>query len=182
MAMNRSEHQWPSRLENNGSELAALTRSVQSAGQATAAGSPEAPPTSNYEMATSMIDRVSTEAMLSLLAQNREQVERALERLEVGLYGYCETAVGGSPRSGCASARRRLAALTASRGSRTFNVSRSAQSGSNSPHSQFRAGQWCPWDEDSTLRAGFRNRLSITAVASFRASRQICADCRVWWN
>ena len=90
MGMNRSEHQWPSRLENNGSELAALTRSVQSTGQATAAGSPVAPPTSNYEMATSMIDRVSTEAMLRLLAENREQVERALERLQVGLYGYCE--------------------------------------------------------------------------------------------
>jgi RNA polymerase-binding transcription factor len=90
MEMNRSEHQWLSRLENNRSELAALTRSVQSAGQATAAGSPEAPPTSNYEMATSMIDRVSTEAMLRLLAENREQVERAFERLQVGLYGYCE--------------------------------------------------------------------------------------------
>src|SRR5256885_10750126 len=90
MEMNRSEHQWLSRLENNRSELAALTRSVQSAGQATAAGSPEAPPTSNYEMATSMIERVSTEAMLRLLAENREQVERALERLQVGLYGYCE--------------------------------------------------------------------------------------------
>ena len=90
MEMNRSEHQWLSRLENNRSELAALTRSVQSAAQATAAGSPEATPTSNYEMATSMIDRVSTEAMLRLLAENREQVERALERLQVGLYGYCE--------------------------------------------------------------------------------------------
>lgn len=90
MGMNRSEHQWPSRLENNRSELAALTRSVQSAGQATAAGSPEAPPTSNYEMAASMIDRVSTEAMLRLLAENREQVEHALERLQVGLCGYCE--------------------------------------------------------------------------------------------
>jgi len=90
MEMNRSEHQWLSRLENNRSELAALTRSVQSAGQATAAGSPEAPPTSNYEMATSTIDRVSTEAMLRLLAENREQVERAFERLQVGLYGYCE--------------------------------------------------------------------------------------------
>jgi phage/conjugal plasmid C-4 type zinc finger TraR family protein len=88
--MNRSEHQWLSRLETNHSELAALTRSVQSAGQATAAGSPEAPPMSNYEMATSMIDRVSTEAMLRLLAENREQVERAFERLQVGLYGYCE--------------------------------------------------------------------------------------------
>lgn len=90
MEMNRSEHQWLSRLENNRSELAALTRSVQCAGQATAAGSLEAPPTSNHEMATSMIDRVSTEAMLRLLAENREQVERALERLQVGLYGYCE--------------------------------------------------------------------------------------------
>jgi DnaK suppressor protein len=90
MEMNRSEHQWLSRLETNRSKLAALTRSVQSAGQASAAGSPEAPPTSNYEMATSMIDRVSTEAMLRLLAENREQVERALERLQVGLYGYCE--------------------------------------------------------------------------------------------
>src|ERR1700694_120623 len=90
MEMNRSEHQWLSRLENNRSELAALTRSVQSAAQATAAGSPEATPTSNREMATSMIARVSTEAMLRLLAENREQVERALERLQVGLYGYCE--------------------------------------------------------------------------------------------
>lgn len=41
-------------------------------------------------MATSMIDRVASEAMLRLLAENREQVERALDRLQVGLYGYCE--------------------------------------------------------------------------------------------
>jgi RNA polymerase-binding transcription factor len=90
MEMNRSEHQWLSRLETNRSELAALARSLQSAGQTTAAASPEGPTTSNYETPTSMIDRVSTEAMLRLLAENREQVERALERLQVGLYGYCE--------------------------------------------------------------------------------------------
>jgi hypothetical protein len=81
MEMNRSEHQWLSRLETNRSGLAALIRSVQTAGQATAAGSPEGPTKRNYETATSIIDRVSTEAMLRLLAENREQVERALERL-----------------------------------------------------------------------------------------------------
>jgi DnaK suppressor protein len=90
MEMNRSEHQWLSRLETNRSGLAALIRSVQTAGQATAAGSPEGPTKRNYETGTSMIDRVSTEAMLRLLAENREQVERALERLQVGLYCYCE--------------------------------------------------------------------------------------------
>jgi DnaK suppressor protein len=90
LEMNRSEHQWLSRLETNRSELATLTRSVESAGEATAAGSPEGPTSSNYERATAMIDRMSTEAMLRLLAENREQVERALGRLQVGLYGYCE--------------------------------------------------------------------------------------------
>lgn len=90
MEINRSEHQWLSRLETNRSELAALTRSVQSAGPATAVDSPEGPTTSKYERATSITDPLSTEAMLRLLAENLEQVERALGRLQVGLYGYCE--------------------------------------------------------------------------------------------
>jgi DnaK suppressor protein len=44
-----------------------------------------------------MTDRLAIETMLRLLAENREQVERALERLQVGLYGYCEDCGGRIP-------------------------------------------------------------------------------------
>jgi DnaK suppressor protein len=90
MQVNRTEHQWLSRLETNRSELAALTQSLQRASQPAAAGSPEEPAPSNTGTTTRATDRASAEAMLRLLAENLEQVERALGRLQGGLYGFCE--------------------------------------------------------------------------------------------
>ena len=90
MQVNRTEHQWLSRLETNRSELAALTQSLQGASQPAAAGSPEDPAPSNPGRVTTATDRASAEAMLRLLAENLEQVERALGRLQRALYGFCE--------------------------------------------------------------------------------------------
>jgi RNA polymerase-binding transcription factor DksA len=89
MQVNRTEHQWLSRLETNRSELAALTHSLQRGSQPAAAGSPEEPAPSNAGR-TTPTDRASAEAMLRLLAENLEQVERAVGRLQGGLYGFCE--------------------------------------------------------------------------------------------
>jgi DnaK suppressor protein len=90
MQINRTEDQWLSRLETNRAELAALTHSLQRASRPEAAGSPEEPAPSNSAKTTTGSDRASAEAMLRLLAENLEQVERALGRLQGGLYGFCE--------------------------------------------------------------------------------------------
>jgi len=90
METNRTEHQWLSRLEANRSELAALARSVQNARRTGAGATAEDPPTSDHTGSMPSGDLASKEAMLRLLAENLDQVERAVGRLQVGLYGYCE--------------------------------------------------------------------------------------------
>jgi RNA polymerase-binding transcription factor DksA len=42
------------------------------------------------DLAQAMSDRETTDILVHLLDQNREQVERALERLREGAYGICE--------------------------------------------------------------------------------------------
>jgi len=42
------------------------------------------------DLAQAMSDRETTDLLVQLLDQNREQVERALERLREGAYGICE--------------------------------------------------------------------------------------------
>src|SRR3981081_4354374 len=42
------------------------------------------------DLAQSLADRETTDILLHLLDQNREQVERALQRLHEGAYGVCE--------------------------------------------------------------------------------------------
>ena len=42
------------------------------------------------DLAQAMSDRETTDILVHLLDQNREQVERALERLRAGAYGVCE--------------------------------------------------------------------------------------------
>ncbi len=42
------------------------------------------------DLAQALADRETTDLLVQLLDQNREQVERALERLREGAYGICE--------------------------------------------------------------------------------------------
>ncbi len=42
------------------------------------------------DLAHALLDRATTDILVRLLDQNREQVERALERLRDGTYGICE--------------------------------------------------------------------------------------------
>ena len=42
------------------------------------------------DLARALSDRATTDLLVRLLDQNREQVERALERLREGAYGICE--------------------------------------------------------------------------------------------
>jgi DnaK suppressor protein len=42
------------------------------------------------DLAQALSDRETTDILVHLLDQNREQVERALERLREGAYGICE--------------------------------------------------------------------------------------------
>lgn len=42
------------------------------------------------DLAQALSDRATTDLLVHLLDQNREQVERALERLREGAYGICE--------------------------------------------------------------------------------------------
>jgi len=42
------------------------------------------------DLAQALSDRETTDLLVHLLDQNREQVERALERLREGAYGICE--------------------------------------------------------------------------------------------
>jgi DnaK suppressor protein len=42
------------------------------------------------DLAQALSDRETTDLLVQLLDQNREQVERALERLREGAYGICE--------------------------------------------------------------------------------------------
>jgi RNA polymerase-binding transcription factor DksA len=43
------------------------------------------------DLAQALSDRETTDILVHLLDQNREQVERALERLHEGAYGICES-------------------------------------------------------------------------------------------
>lgn len=44
----------------------------------------------DIDLAQALADRETTDILVHLLDQNREQVERALERLRDGTYGICE--------------------------------------------------------------------------------------------
>ncbi|TMC08760.1 MAG: hypothetical protein E6J30_05255 [Chloroflexi bacterium] len=44
----------------------------------------------DVDLAQALSDRETTDILVHLLDQNREQVERALERVREGAYGLCE--------------------------------------------------------------------------------------------
>src|ERR1700674_2041438 len=52
------------------------------------------------DLAQALSDRQTTDILVHLLDQNREQVERALERLREGAYGVCEGCGGRPPPAG----------------------------------------------------------------------------------
>src|SRR5258708_9132570 len=56
------------------------------------------------DLAQALNDRETTDILVHLLDQNREQVERALERLREGAYGVCEGC--GRPMRPCRRLRR----------------------------------------------------------------------------
>mgnify|MGYP001409921218 CR=1 FL=1 len=89
------EVNWQQRLESNRQQLDRLARSFEEeAGLGRpiieSVGDVISTDFDNGDFAQAIADRHASETLIALLDQNREQVERALERLEAGRYGYCE--------------------------------------------------------------------------------------------
>ena len=51
----------------------------------------------DIDLAQALSDRATSDMLVHLLDQNREQVERALQRVRDGAYGICETCGRGIP-------------------------------------------------------------------------------------
>jgi len=73
------------RLAEQCGEEGGLHRPLNEVVGGVVAGIPE-----NADLAQALADRQTTDTLVRLLDQNREQVERALERLRLGAYGICE--------------------------------------------------------------------------------------------
>jgi RNA polymerase-binding transcription factor len=91
MAMDRNEARWLERLEWNRRRLADLARGLESGPPA----DDQQPETVARAQAAEV--RLTHDAMLRLLAENQDQIERALERLRDGRYGTCEDCGGAIP-------------------------------------------------------------------------------------
>lgn len=90
-----SETEWQARLEANRQQLARLTTAFEEeAGLhkplAESVGDIITRESDDADFAQAMADREANESLIHLLGENREQVERALERLAEGKYGSCE--------------------------------------------------------------------------------------------
>lgn len=91
----REDQEWLTRLEDNRARLASLADAL---GEEAGINRPLAESvgdiiTRDYEdadFAQAISDREIGENLVSLLSENREQVERALDRLAQGKYGICE--------------------------------------------------------------------------------------------
>ena len=88
-------NRWQNRLEANRAALAQLATSFgEEAGLnrplADAVGGVISHDFDNGDFAQAITDRHTSETLIALLDSNREQVERALERLQAGRYGFCE--------------------------------------------------------------------------------------------
>ncbi|MGH7776142.1 MAG: TraR/DksA family transcriptional regulator [Candidatus Dormibacterales bacterium] len=94
--MSRAEnHEWRARLESNSRQLAVLAHAFEEG-----AGLGDSlrdrlggVMTRDYEdadFASALNERETSDLLIHLLAENRDQVERALGRLREGEYGYCE--------------------------------------------------------------------------------------------
>jgi RNA polymerase-binding transcription factor DksA len=89
------DRQWMERLEANRRQLARLAESIEQEagrqGPVDEAGGdliPREPDDADF--AQVLTDRDTSDRLVLLLEENREQVERALARLAEGRYGYCE--------------------------------------------------------------------------------------------
>lgn len=90
-----TDSEWQARLEANRQQLARLTTAFEEeAGLhkplAASVGDIITRESDDADFAQAMADREANESLVHLLGENREQVERALERLSEGKYGYCE--------------------------------------------------------------------------------------------
>ena len=91
----KQDQEWLARLEDNRNRLASLADAL---GEEAGINRPLAESvgdiiTRDYEdadFAQAISDREIGENLVSLLSENREQVERALDRLAQGKYGVCE--------------------------------------------------------------------------------------------
>jgi len=90
-----ADMEWAERLEANRQQLARLaTAFEEEAGLhkplAESVGDIITRDYDDTDFAQALSDRENNETLIHLLGENREQVERALERLREGSYGYCE--------------------------------------------------------------------------------------------
>lgn len=90
-----ADQEWAERLEANRQQLARLaTAFEEEAGLhkplAESVGDIITRDYDDTDFAQALSDRENNESLIHLLGENREQVERALERLQEGSYGYCE--------------------------------------------------------------------------------------------
>ncbi|MGH7904764.1 MAG: TraR/DksA family transcriptional regulator [Candidatus Dormibacteraceae bacterium] len=89
------DQEWKHRLESNRRQLAGLARAFeQEAGLgeslAERLGDVMTRDYEDADFASAISDRETSDLLIHLLGENREQVERALERLREGKYGFCE--------------------------------------------------------------------------------------------
>ena len=87
--------EWLARLENNRRELSELASAFEEeAGLhrplAESVGDIITRDFEDVDFAQAISDRETSDTLIQLLDENREQVEHALERLAQGKYGYCE--------------------------------------------------------------------------------------------
>jgi RNA polymerase-binding transcription factor DksA len=68
----------------------------------------------DIDLAQALSDRATSDTLVHLLDQNREQVEHALQRVREGAYGLCESCGRRSPKSGSNTSRPPHAASSAS--------------------------------------------------------------------
>jgi len=89
----RPDEEPEAKLEASRQELEHLVLAFESDGHkplADSVGSVIASIPEDVDLAQALSDRETTDILVHLLDQNREQVERALERVKAGAYGQCE--------------------------------------------------------------------------------------------
>jgi len=95
MQASRNGEQWVQRLEWNRRRLRELARRVGAVGMADGAvprdDAREAPPAGDHaDTASRVQEEASSQALLGILADNEDQINRAMARLRAGCYGVCE--------------------------------------------------------------------------------------------
>ena len=101
-SVNESDHGWAERLEANRQQLTDLAHAFQEEAGLDRPISESVGDiiTRDYEdadFAQALLDRETSGTLVHLLDQNREQIERALQRLKDGNYGICEDCGQGIP-------------------------------------------------------------------------------------